>query len=152
MNEREFLEFYRYLAAQVDPTKQDNEELDFDLKAKFDQEFMIDIMWKILGRIDERGHAMTRVSMHAINFHLLCFDRSIWRSGKLSVISSIEVSLKIAGGYSSQNFSTIMEKLDTLRFNLPENITINTKLGELVKSREELIKEPVFSFQYGSLQ
>lgn len=112
---------------------------------------MIDIMWRILTKIDERGYALTRVSMHAINFHFLCFDRRIWRSGKLSVISSIEVSLKIAGGYSNQNFSSISEDLDRLRFNLPENITIHTKVGNVFKSREDLIKEPVFSFQYGSL-
>lgn len=130
---------------------QDEEDGDeVDIKAKFDQNFLIDIMWKILAKIDKNGYAMNRVSMHAINFHFLCFDRSIWRSGKLSVISSIEVSLKIAGGYSNEDFSSIAKDLHRLRFNLPENLAIKTKLGEVVKSREDLVKEPVFSFQYGN--
>lgn len=108
-------------------------------------------MWEVLAMIDKRGHALTRVSMHAINFHFLCFHRSVWRSGKLSVISSIEVSLQMAGGYSPQNFSSIVNNLDKIRFNIPEELIIETKYGRMVKSKEDLIKEPVFSFQYGTM-
>ena len=111
---------------------------------------MMDIMWKILAKLDQDKLPMNRVSMHAINFHMLCFDRKVWRSGKLSVASSIEVSLKMAGGYDKHNFTDIMRDLDKLRFNLPESILIKTKFGDIVKTKHDLIKEPVFSFEYGN--
>lgn len=152
MNEREFVEFYRYLASRVATADQDNEDKQVDLKAKFDHEYLINIMWEVLGLLDKQGHALTRVSMHAINFHFLCFDRSVWRSGKLSVISSIDVSLQIAGGYSPQNFTSILNQLERLRFNFPESLTIKTKQGTVFRSKEDLVKEPVFSFFYGTLR
>lgn len=150
MNEREFIEFYRYLAEKVRLSKQDNKAKEVELKAKFDQEYLINVMWEVLAMIESQGHALTRVSMHAINFHFLCFDRRIWRSGRLSVVSSIDVSLQMAGGYDKTNFTDIMDDLSRLRFNLPESLVIKTKLGELRKTREDLINDPVFSFEYSN--
>ena len=110
---------------------------------------MIETMWKVLGKIDQYGFGLNRVSVHAINFHLLCFDSKIWRSGKLSVASSIQVALKMAGGYSDGEFPRILEDLEKLRFTLPNEMTIKTKKGTTFKSQGDLIREPVFSFDYG---
>lgn len=110
---------------------------------------MIEFMWKAIAKIEKHQLALTRIQLHAINFHMLCYDRKIWRAGRDSIAASIAVSLQIAGGYSKANFSTILEDLPKLRFNLPEGLKIKTKLGSLKKSKEELAEQPIFSFFYG---
>lgn len=111
---------------------------------------MFELMWKVLTKVDAARLPLTRLSVHAINFHMLCFDRDVWRAGKDSVASSIAVSLQIAGGYTKENFNTIGNDLDKLRFNLPEKLSVRTKYyGFIVKSKEELIKTPIFNFHYG---
>lgn len=113
---------------------------------------MVNLMWKVIDKVEARKFPMNRISLHAINFHMLCFDRSVWRAGKDSVASSIAVSLQIAGGYSKENFKSIKEDLSKLRFNFPESLLIKTKRGSILKSKEDLVQYPVFNFYYGKLQ
>lgn len=111
---------------------------------------MVEYMWKVLAKIEAHKLALTRIQLHAINFHMLCYDRKIWRAGRDSIAASIAVSLQIAGGYSKANFSSIVDDLPKLRFNLPERLKIKTKLGKIVKTKEQLAAEPMFSFFYGT--
>lgn len=110
---------------------------------------MITKMLDLLRMIDEEDIQLNRLSVHAINFHMTCFDRRIWRGGKLSIAKAIIVSLQIAGGYSPENFHKMNEDLDLLQFNFPEKLEIMTTKGRIKISRHQLIQNPIFSFRYG---
>ena len=98
MNEREFIEFMQFME------KRKNLGTSYEVKSKYDENYLVKKMFSLLTMIDEDGLRMNRVSVHAINFHMVCFDRSIWRTGKLSIVKAILVSLQTAGGYTEQTF------------------------------------------------
>lgn len=120
--------------------------------AKLDQDRIFQTMWSILEKVDGQQLPLSRIHMHAINMHLVCFDLSIWRSGRGSLAASIATSLQMAGGYSKTNFSTIIDHLDSLRFNMPSGLDIKTKYGHVLKTPEELVKVPITNFMYGRLE
>jgi len=145
MNEREFIEFAQYLESKK------NYGTHYDIKAKYNQNFLIKKLFEVLNMIDDANLPMNRVSVHTINFHMVCFDRSIWRSGKSSVARAIVVSLQTAGGYTEENFERIADDLELLDFSFPDSIEIFTTYGKITRTRNQLINSPVFSFRYGSL-
>lgn len=127
----------------------EGKEVDFVMQEKFEPSLLIETMFSMLEMIDSLGSQMNRISMHAINFHMLCFEREIWKSGSISVAKAIQASLQMAGGYSKNNFTSIKEDLIKLRFNIPKKLSFDTKIGRIEKTKEELIEKPVFSFRYG---
>lgn len=145
MNEREFFEFVNYLESKKELSNT------YDLKAKYNQNFLIQKMFDILGIIDHFNYPMSRLSIHTINFHMVCFDRTIWRTGKYSIARSILVSLQVAGGYTAANFERIADDISLLDFSFPDAIEIITTFGKITRTKEELIEHPLFSFHYGRM-
>ncbi len=142
MNEREFMDFAQYMEVRK------NLGTSYDAKSKYDESYLIRKMFHILHLIDEDDFRLNRISVHTINFHMVCFDRKIWRTGKLSIAKAILVSLQVAGNYTEENFHQIAEDLDLLQFSFPEKIHIFTTKGKMTITKEELVKQPVFSFMY----
>ena len=144
MNEREFIEFMQHMERRKDLGTS------YDIKSKYDENYLVKKMFSLLTMIDEGGLRLSRVSVHAINFHMVCFDRSIWRTGKLSIVKAILVSLQIAGGYTAETFSKIADDLDLLQFSFPNKIDIFTTYGRLTVTKDDLVRQPVFSFKFDS--
>lgn len=69
--------------------------------AKMDQSFMLARLEEVIGMVDEAKLRLSRIHIHTINSHFLCFRRDVWKGGKTSLLNGVRVSLEVAGQYES---------------------------------------------------